>query len=109
MIPDDARPVRRLLHTKGLTAQTGPGVVVTKGTTVTRKAPGDGHYTTTDEAGRVHRFKINKGDVYPDEAEFVAEEAAPEESAEPQQTAKQQQAKRGPSETAQAKGASETA
>lgn len=46
------------------------------------KASGNGYYTTTDEAGRVHRFVVRKGDTIPDGAAFVAgEQDAPAEAA----------------------------
>lgn len=38
------------------------------------KAPRDGTYTTTDEFGVDHKFKIMKGDVVPDGATFAAAE-----------------------------------
>lgn len=72
------------------------------------KAPADGHYTTTDDAGRTHQFKVRKGDVYPPDAEFVAaDQAAADTAAKP--NAKEQQAKRGPSETTAKANVSESA
>lgn len=98
MVPDADRPVRRMLHSKAA-AGGGVGVqFVRKGATGMAKAEGNGVYTTTDEQGRTHRFKVAKGDVIPDGATFVADEA--------EAVPKTKTAAKGPSETTASAGPS---
>ena len=104
MVPDSARPVRRMLH--GAHPAGPSGLTITKrGDAMASRAAYDGYYTTTDEGGREHRFIVRKGDVMPPGATFVAaeDETAATESA-PKAAKK---TKAGPSETAESAGPSE--
>lgn len=102
--PDAARPVRALLH-EGRAAKGTPVTLVSTGAATMAKASADGVYTTTDEHGRVHRFKARKGDALPEGATVEAAAAAPSEGA-PKKPKKQ--AKTGPSETTESASEPET-
>lgn len=71
MIPDEARPVRRLLHNASIAPAGGallPGITVITQEVhgVAKTAPSDGIYTD----GK-NRFKIGKGRVIPEGYKFV--------------------------------------
>lgn len=86
-------------------AGTEPGVKLLKGTdTEMTKASADGIYTTVDEQGITHRFKVAKGDTIPDGAEFTAGEADQTDQAKPAE----KKAVTGPSDTTAATGPSAT-
>lgn len=104
--PDEARPVRALLHNTGFEAGP-PGLkFVNQGDSTMAKASADGIFTTEDESGRVHRFKARKGDVLPEGATLLDETPADDAAEKPAKQAKA--AERGPSETTAAKAPKES-